>query len=63
MAKSDHFIFEAQRIADDDWQIRVHCPGAQIQYITGFKSEAEAKEWIASGGRQAWARAWGARND
>jgi hypothetical protein len=63
MAKSNHIVFEPQRIADDDWQIRAHCPGARIEYITGFKSEDKAREWIASGHSLSWARSWGEQND
>jgi hypothetical protein len=58
MGKSDHIIFEAQQIAEDDWQICAHCPSGQIQYITGFLSEGEATEWIAGGRSKAWARSW-----
>jgi hypothetical protein len=63
MAKSDYITFEVQRIADDVWQVRAHCPGAVLQYITGFKTEGMARDWIASGRSLAWAKSWGERND
>ena len=63
MAMSDLIIFKLQRIADDDWQVRAFCPGARIEYITGFKNEDAAKQWIASSQSSAWQKAWGARNE
>jgi hypothetical protein len=42
-----HVIFEPQQIGDE-WQIRAHCPGAVLEYVTGFKSEQDAKDWIAN---------------
>jgi hypothetical protein len=53
MGKSD-VIFKRQKIAEGDWQIQAHCPGAKIEYINGFKSEAEIEEWLASSRRQDW---------
>lgn len=54
MAKSRDVIFEPQMISDSDWQIRAHCPGAELQYITGFKSKAEIEEWKTSVRCQEW---------
>jgi hypothetical protein len=59
MAKSLRVIFKHQRIADNDWQIQAHCPGAEIQYITGFKSKAEIDEWLAGTGKITWLRSQG----
>jgi hypothetical protein len=59
MSKSPRVIFKYQRIADDDWQIQAHCPGAEIQYIKGFKSKAEVDEWLTGSGRLAWLRSQG----
>jgi hypothetical protein len=41
---------------ENEWQIRAHCPGAEIQYITGFKSKAKIEERLASSRREAWLR-------
>jgi hypothetical protein len=62
MSLSDLIIFQPQRIADDDWQVRAFCPRATIEYITGFKSEEAAKAWIAGSESFAWRDAWSARN-
>ena len=35
------------RIADGDWQIEARGPGAEIRYINGLTSRAEADEWLA----------------
>jgi hypothetical protein len=53
-------ICEARQVGPEDWQIRLHCPGAELQYVEGFKSEAEAKNWPESPEGQAWlqARGW-----
>jgi hypothetical protein len=62
MSNTDFILFKPQRIADYNWQVRAFCPGATIEYITGFRSEEAAQDWIASGQSQAWATAWGARH-
>jgi hypothetical protein len=39
------------------WHIRAVCPGNQgAEHITGFASEAAAREWIASDDAKAWLR-------
>jgi hypothetical protein len=52
-------VFEPRQIGPTDWQIRLHCPGAELQYVEGFKSEAEAKSWPGSLEGQAWLEAHG----
>jgi hypothetical protein len=53
-------IFEPQRIAEGDWQIRVHCPGAELKYINlGFKTRAEVDEWLAKGLQHEWLKSQG----
>jgi hypothetical protein len=52
-------VFEIRQIGPTDWQIRVHCPGAELQYVDGFKSEAEAKNWPESLEGHAWLKARG----
>jgi hypothetical protein len=47
MSKSSRVIFSAMRIADGDWQIEARGPGAEIRYINGLTSRAEADEWLA----------------
>jgi hypothetical protein len=48
-----HLIFEVQQIGDD-WQLRVHGSGTEIEYIKGFPSKAAAEKWPASRDGQAW---------
>jgi hypothetical protein len=48
-----HLIFEVPQLGDD-WQLRVHGPGAEIEYIKGFPSKAAAEKWPASQDGQAW---------
>ena len=43
----------------DEWQLRVHFPGALIEHIRGFKTEAEAKAWPSSPTGKGWKRAKG----
>jgi len=47
-------VFEPRQLGPEDWQIRLHCPGAELQSVDGFKSEAEAKNWPESPEGQAW---------
>ena len=51
--------FKIKRIAEDDWQFEANYPGAEIRYIKGFKSKAEADEWLAGTGRIDWLRSQG----
>jgi hypothetical protein len=46
-----------------EWQLRAHLPGAVTEYITGFKTEAEAEAWPASPEAKAWKRAKGYSDD
>jgi hypothetical protein len=59
MIKSPRVIFSPERIADGDWQIEAHCPGAEIRYITGLTSKVEADEWLAGNRKLAWLRSQG----
>jgi hypothetical protein len=59
MAKSARVIFKHQRIADGEWQIEAHYAEAEIRYIKGFKSKAEADEWLNGPGRIDWLRSQG----
>jgi hypothetical protein len=51
--------FKYKRIAEDEWQIEAHYPGAEIRHIKGFKSKAEADEWLRGTGRIDWLRSQG----
>lgn len=59
MSKSPRVVFSAKRIAEGDWQIEAHYPGAEIRYITGFTSHAEANEWLGGERKVAWLRSQG----
>jgi hypothetical protein len=51
--------FKYKRIAEDDWQIEAHYPGAEIRYIKGLKSKAETDEWLQGTLRIDWLRSQG----
>jgi hypothetical protein len=59
MSKSPRVIFSTKRIADGDWQIEAHCPGAEIRYIKGLASKADADDWLAGESKIAWLRSQG----
>ena len=50
---------EYKRVAEDDWQIEAHYPGAEIRTIKGLKSKAEADEWLQGSRRIDWLRSQG----
>jgi hypothetical protein len=52
-------IFKMKRIAESDWQIEAHCPGAEIRYIKGLTSKAEVDEWLQGSRRIDWLRSQG----
>jgi hypothetical protein len=51
MSKSPRVIFKYKHIAEGDWQIEAHYPGAEIRYIKGLT----AKLKLMSGCREAGA--------
>jgi hypothetical protein len=51
--------FKYKRIAEDEWQIEAHYPGAELRHIKGFKSKAEIDEWLQGGPRVDWLRSQG----
>ena len=59
MGKSPRVVFKHQRVADGDWQIEAHYPGAEIRTIDGFKSKAEIDEWLSGDGKIRWLRSQG----
>jgi hypothetical protein len=59
MSKSPRVIFKFKRLKEDDWQVEAHYPGAEIRYISGFKSKVEVDEWLAGSRRIDWLRSQG----
>jgi hypothetical protein len=57
--KSPRVIFHHKRIAEGDWQIEAHCSGAEIRYVTAFKTKAEIDAWLAGDGKIKWLRSQG----
>jgi len=51
--------FKLKRIAEDDWQIEAHYPGAEIRYIKGFKTMVETDEWLQGTRKIDWLRSQG----
>jgi hypothetical protein len=51
--------FKYNRVAEGDWQIEAHYPGAEIRHIRGFKSKAEVDEWVQGTPRIDWLRSQG----
>jgi len=58
-AKSPRVTFKYKRIAEGDWQIEAICPGAETQYISGFKTKVEIDEWLQGTRRIDWLRSQG----
>ncbi len=52
-------IFKPKRIAEGDWQVEVHCPGAEIRYVKGLTSKADFDDWIQGSRRIDWLRSQG----
>ena len=59
MSKSPRVTFRPKRVAEDDWQIEAHYPGAEIRYIKGLKSKAEIDDWLQGSRRIDWLRSHG----
>jgi hypothetical protein len=51
--------FNLKRIAEGDWQIEAHYPGAEIRRITGLTSKEDAHEWLNGNRKLAWLRSQG----
>ena len=49
--KAPRVIFKMQRIAEGDWQIEAHYPGADIRYIKGLTSKADVDDWLTGSRR------------
>jgi len=59
MSRKPRVIFHPKRIAEDDWQIEAHTPGAEIRYITGLRSLDEVRQWIDGPRKLAWLKSQG----
>jgi hypothetical protein len=45
------------------WHVRAIWPSAHVEEITGFKTEADARAWIAGDAAKAWLRGRGYPTD
>jgi hypothetical protein len=59
MSKSPRVTFKYNRVAESDWQVEAHFPGAEIRYIKGFRSKSEIDEWLQGSLRLDWLRSQG----
>jgi hypothetical protein len=59
MAKSPRVTFKYKRLAEGEWQIEAHYPGAEMRHIKGFTSKTEIDEWLQGTRRIAWLRSQG----
>jgi hypothetical protein len=59
MSKSPRVTFRPNRIAEDDWQIEAHYPGAETRYIKGLKSKADVDDWLQGSRCVDWLRSQG----
>jgi hypothetical protein len=51
--------FKLKRIAEGNWEIEAHYPGAEIRFIRGFQSKDEVDAWLAGERRIDWLRSQG----
>jgi hypothetical protein len=58
-SKSPRVTFKYKRIAEGDWQIEAHYPGAEIRYVKALTSKADADEWLQGRPRIDWLRSQG----
>jgi hypothetical protein len=63
MGRDRDVVFKPKQVAEGDWQIEAHCPGAEIRYINGFKSEAEVQAWLAGSHWHVWLAEHGYADD
>lgn len=46
--------FIAEQAPRGGWQIKCHCPGGKIDYVTGFLDEGSIHNWLATEHRDHW---------
>jgi hypothetical protein len=57
---TDNVVFDREPLRVDRlWAVVATHPSGQQEHIVGFHTEAEAREWRASVGREAWLRTRG----
>jgi len=56
-----HVTFEAEKVFQGDWQIKCHCPGGKIDYVTGFLDERSIQNWLMTEHRAHWLKVRGYR--
>jgi hypothetical protein len=54
-----HVIFQAEKALQGDWQIKCHCPGGKIDYVTGFLDEQSIQNWLKTEHRAHWLKVRG----
>jgi hypothetical protein len=54
-----HVIFKAEKVSQDDWQIKCSCPGGKIDYVTGFLDEQSTQNWLQTEHRAHWLKVRG----
>ena len=59
MSKAPRVEFRPKRIAEGDWRIEAHYPGAEIRYITGLTDKADIDDWLDGARKIAWLRSQG----
>jgi hypothetical protein len=59
MSKTPRVTFHPKRIAEGDWQIEAHYPGAEVRYISGLTSKADIDDWLQGNRKIAWLRSQG----
>jgi hypothetical protein len=59
MSKSPKVTFKPLRIAEGEWQIEAHYPGAEVRYINGLTSKADIDDWLQGSRKIDWLRSQG----
>jgi len=56
---SAQVIFEAEKVSRGIWQIKCHCPGGKVDYVTGFLDEQSTHNWLKTEHRAHWLKVRG----
>ena len=51
--------FNMKRLAPDEWQIVVKCPGVDDRFIKGLNSKEDCDDWLSGGRKIDWLRSQG----